>query len=65
MIAGVAFIVLIVIGLALLEASGRARSLEIRRGLRIAAGVVLTLSVVAAASCVIPVLFGVPFSLGI
>ncbi len=63
--AGIAFVVLIMVGLTLLEASGRpARSPESRRGLRISAAIVLALSVIAAGLCVIPVLFGAPFSLG-
>jgi hypothetical protein len=62
--AGIAFIFFVMIGLCLLEASGRLRSPKSRRGLRIAATVTLGLSVTAAAVCVIPVLFGAPFSLG-
>jgi hypothetical protein len=57
MIAGLAFIFLIVIGLGLLEASGRLRAVEGRRRLRLAAALVLSLSMVGAAWCAIPVLF--------
>ena len=62
--AGIAFIFLVMIGLGLLEASRRPLSSKSRRGLGIAAGVVLSLSIIAAGLCVIPVLFRVPFSLG-
>ena len=57
MIAGLAFTFLIVIGLGLLKASGRLQSVEGRRRLRFAAGLVLILSMVAAAWCAIPALF--------
>jgi hypothetical protein len=49
----------------LLEASGRLGSIENRRRLRLVAALTLALSVVAAAWCVLPVLFGAGFSLGI